>query len=207
MKSQKNELVHLIEGIPTTTSDTMANVFGKDHKRVLQDIRELGCSNEFKLLNFQPMERNINIGNGAVRKDQYYEITRDGFFLLAMGYTGAKAMQFKEAYIGAFNAMERELRELASIRTALSVADTLTSIFPVVVDARGCSSQSRGILGGYIRNHPGLFIKWRGQWRATKPVANVLEKRTELQAAIDEMDGFEVDGQLRLFNSQLKINN
>jgi len=38
-----------------------------------------------------------------------YYITRDGFTLLVMGYTGEKAMRFKEAYIKQFNAMERAL--------------------------------------------------------------------------------------------------
>lgn len=41
-------------------------------------------------------------------------VTRDGFTLLAMGFTGAKAMQFKVAYIEAFNAMERTIKESAA---------------------------------------------------------------------------------------------
>lgn len=39
-----------------------------------------------------------------------YLLTRDGFIMVAMGYTGRKAMEFKEAYINAFNAMEQELK-------------------------------------------------------------------------------------------------
>ncbi|WP_249411562.1 Rha family transcriptional regulator [Marinomonas sp. A3A] len=38
-----------------------------------------------------------------------YRITRDGFVFLAMGFTGTKAAQFKEAYINALNQMEKQL--------------------------------------------------------------------------------------------------
>lgn len=199
-KKGKIELVHKVIEQVTTDSMTVGDVFGKEHFHVIRDIRELGCSEAFMAENFVIQHREQKTGFGKGRVNEYYEITRDGFFLLAMGYTGQRAMQFKEAYIGAFNAMERELRERASALTAKSVEDMMARVFPVAVGVKGCSPQSRGILGGYIRNHPGLFVKWRGQWRATKPAGNVLEKRTELQTAVDEMEGFEPEGQLRLFN-------
>jgi len=57
-----------------------------------------------------------------------YLITRDGFMLLAMGFTGKKAMQFKLAYIEAFNQMEQELKEgLAGITVAAEPANLLAS--------------------------------------------------------------------------------
>lgn len=62
-------------------------------------------------------------------------MTRDGFSILAMGFTGAEAMRWKEAYISAFNQMEREIlsrRELASPPQAVRSGDS----YVMSVDAR-----------------------------------------------------------------------
>ena len=89
------------------TSLDIAESFEKRHDNVLKDIRELKCSDEFRLLNF---EETIYL-NDQKRKMPMYYITRDGFTLLVMGYTGEKAMRFKEAYIRQFNNMEKLLHE------------------------------------------------------------------------------------------------
>jgi len=52
----------------------------------------------------------VDTGNGATRESPAYNLTRDGFTLLAMGFTGKKALAFKLAYIDAFNRMEAGLR-------------------------------------------------------------------------------------------------
>lgn len=90
----------------TTTSLLIAKKFGKEHKNVLQSIQQMECSPEFSRLHFKPREY-INRG----RKYTMYEITKDGFLILVMGFTGVKAMSFKEEYIGEFNRMEDKLRE------------------------------------------------------------------------------------------------
>ena len=87
------------------TSLDVADTFGKEHKNVLRDIESLGCSEEFRRLNFEPSYY-INQQN---KKQPMYYLTRDGFTLLVMGYTGELAKKFKEAYIRQFNAMERAL--------------------------------------------------------------------------------------------------
>lgn len=87
------------------TSLDVAETFGKEHKNVLRDIRELECSEEFNRLNFELTSYRDSMNRS---QDMYY-MTRDGFTLLAMGYTGEKAMRFKEAYIRQFNAMEKVL--------------------------------------------------------------------------------------------------
>ncbi|WP_349304770.1 Rha family transcriptional regulator [Marinomonas sp. A3A] len=68
-------------------------------------------SAEFKVLNFELIIIDVEVGKGATRQDRAYRITRDGFVFLAMGFTGTKAAQFKEAYINAFNQMEKQLNE------------------------------------------------------------------------------------------------
>lgn len=87
------------------TSLDVAETFGKEHKNVLRDIRELGCSEEFNRLNFEPTSYTDTMN----RKQDAMVMTRDGFTLLVMGYTDELAMKFKEAYIKQFNAMETAL--------------------------------------------------------------------------------------------------
>ena len=103
--------VELRHGVPTTTSLKVAEVFGKQHKNVIQNIVKLEISPELSKLNFQLTSTKVRQPNGGYRTIPMYNITRDGFTLLAMGFTGKVAMQFKIAYIQAFNAMEAKLRE------------------------------------------------------------------------------------------------
>ena len=92
------------DGKVTASSRDIAKKFGKQHKNVIQSIELLDCSAEFKQLNFQPLKF---IYRG--QEFPYYEMTRDGFSFLCMGFTGKKAAIWKEKYIAAFNAMEAEL--------------------------------------------------------------------------------------------------
>ena len=111
-----NELLPMIterDGKPVTTSRAVAEQFGKQHKNVIQAIEGLRTTLDetedgraFNRLNFQP----VTLPDGKGEKRPAYLLTRDGFTLLAMGFTGAKAVQFKVAYINAFNRMERLIR-------------------------------------------------------------------------------------------------
>lgn len=95
----------------------------KDHKNILRDIRQLECSDEFRRLNFEQSEY-LNEQN---HKQPMYYMTRDGFTILVMGYTGEKAMQFKEAYIKQFNAMEKTLQgKLIEREKGIAVRQSLT---------------------------------------------------------------------------------
>ncbi len=103
-------VVEIENGTPVTTSLEVARVFGKQHSHVLRQIRDL----LFKLppdhqSNFGLMVQNVTVGDGATVAHPAYSLTRDGFTLLAMGFTGKRALAFKLAYINAFNRMEEEL--------------------------------------------------------------------------------------------------
>jgi len=105
------------------TSLDVAETFGKEHKHVLRDIRELGCTDKFRQSNFGLS----NFTNGQGKPQPMYIITRDGFTLLAMGYTGETAMKFKEAYIRQFNAMEALLTDkLIERQKGIAVRQALT---------------------------------------------------------------------------------
>ena len=107
------------------SSRDIAKTFGKRHDNVLRDISGLNCSAEFRLLNFEETMQTVAIPKGATREDKFYLITRDGFVLLVMGYTGEAAMRFKEAYIREFNRMEKDLRDRASLSVPRTLKEAL----------------------------------------------------------------------------------
>lgn len=94
------------DGRIVTTSNVIAEHFGKRHTDVLRAINKLECSEEFSQRNFASAEYLDE--QGKPRKS--FEMTRDGFTFLAMGFTGKGAAQWKERYIAAFNEMEAALR-------------------------------------------------------------------------------------------------
>ncbi|OOQ68171.1 Rha family transcriptional regulator [Vibrio parahaemolyticus] len=116
------------------TSNDLALTFGKSHKNVLRDIESLECSNDFRKLNFEPSFYSVETGNSAKRQYKNYHITRDGFAFLAMGFTGKKAAQFKEAYINAFNRMEARLSEQLSAPNPIDSIDFFHQRWLVVVE-------------------------------------------------------------------------
>lgn len=108
-----------------TNSLLVAKKFNKEHKHVMRDIKLLNCSDSFRQSNFGLSFRIREIANGGSKKEPFYQITRDGFTILVMGYTGKLAMQFKEEYIAAFNRMEAQLRnsETENVASRLSQMD------------------------------------------------------------------------------------
>jgi Rha family phage regulatory protein len=108
--STNTSAVFLKDGKAITTSEHVAKIFKKEHKHVLRDIQELDCSENFRKLNFQLTHETRKIGV-ANRQVPIYEMTRDGFTFLCMGYTGKEAAKFKELYINRFNEMEKRLQE------------------------------------------------------------------------------------------------
>lgn len=130
-----------------TTSLVVSEVFGKNHQHVLRDIRALNQPKSgpvedanapksggvkegdrsksgrisdpidaFWRLNFQPR----TYVDAMNRTQDMFEITKDGFALLVMGYSGEKALLFKIAYITEFNAMAQRLKGDGSARFRLA---------------------------------------------------------------------------------------
>lgn len=92
------------DGRLITTSRDIADYFDKQHQHVTQKIESLDCSEQFSTSNFSLVQYEHN-GNSY----KMYEITKDGFMFLVMGFTGKRAARLKEAYIAKFNFMEEEL--------------------------------------------------------------------------------------------------
>jgi Rha family phage regulatory protein len=114
------ELVIVKNDKTVTTSLMVAEYFGKQHAHVLRDIKslleskpDLGLSN-FGLSSYT---------NSQNKEQPMYEMDKDGFTLLCMGFTGERALDFKLAYIKAFNEMESMLRQPLPATTIVPVGD------------------------------------------------------------------------------------
>jgi Rha family phage regulatory protein len=115
IETPKDDLgVKVEDGKVIVSSLDVAKVFGKEHYNVIRDIERLDCSKNFRALNFEGTSKTVDMPNGGVREGKSYNMTRDGFTFLVMGYTGKTAAAFKEAYIKRFNEMEDALRKSAS---------------------------------------------------------------------------------------------
>lgn len=112
---------------PVTTSIAVANFFGKHHKDVLKKIRMLECSPTFTTANFCAVAITTQAGFDE-RETEAYEMTKDGFVFLVMGFTGKKAARFKEAYIAEFNRMEEEIRQKNAASSDMIFGDSRTLV-------------------------------------------------------------------------------
>lgn len=145
-----------------TSSRTVAEKFGKLHKNVLRDIEQLIADigdEQFGRLNFEP---------SVYRNEQYklqpeYHLTEEGFALLVMGFTGREAMQWKLAFLRAFRALERQLRELTDQKA--NALDTLHPRWPIIRDGtiKGLSRQQLCDLTGH--KHPSSITANRRRLR------------------------------------------
>lgn len=90
LRQPRNDTGIVIENNrPVVSSRKVAEVFEKEHKRVMQDIRELDCGEEFGKHHFVL----TSYKDSWNREKPEYLMTRLGFSVLTMGFTGAKAMQ------------------------------------------------------------------------------------------------------------------
>ena len=152
--------------VPVTDSRKVAEFFSKRHKNVLRDIRELiaGIDAESTgLISGRSQNFFIEGTYKAPRRknpDPMYYMTRDGFSLLAMGFTGKKALQFKLAFLDKFNSMERELDNLRHKQHRIQQLGTYHQAMDAVklfVDyAKSCGSTNAD---RYFQNFNRLFNK------------------------------------------------
>lgn len=99
-----------------TNSLKVAEAFGKQHRHILRSLKNIECSDEFTESNFGLSDYIDSTG----RVLPMYEMTKDGFMFLVMGFTGAKAAAIKEAYIRVFNEMAAALEDERAERVARS---------------------------------------------------------------------------------------
>lgn len=110
------ELVKIENGIVFTTSAKVAQQTGKAHRTVLRDIDKIITNLTAQNSSVKKYYIETQFTNGRNREYRTFNITRDGFVLLAMGYNKPKFFKFKTDYIDQFNALESWVKEQSVIR-------------------------------------------------------------------------------------------
>lgn len=140
-------LTFVQDGKVLTDSRTVAATFGKEHRNVLAAVKRLGIPADFNALNFKPVEYTDEKGE----RRPCYHITRDGFVLLVMGFTGKKAMEFKIKYIEAFNAMERALEAQPAAAAKPVTVSEHTRALPSGKKEIVLSEKAKQEIGGIVK--------------------------------------------------------
>lgn len=190
-----NELVTINGGVASTTSRKIAKAFGKAHKEVLRDIKNLGCSSDFHERNFALSQYIQKMPTGGDKIRPEYQVTRNGFVILAMGYTGERAMQFKEMYIARYDEMESQLRN--EFLPPLAEGD-FAGLMPIHVGGRlllcytdvlrkiGRSTKS-GSLQARRKRYPNHFFKLLNRNFITSEFAHQLLQEKALEMRRNEL--------------------
>lgn len=141
----------------TTSSRTVAEVFVKDHQNVLRDIDVmLKRRPDLCGLKFEATSVDVPMPKGGVRQIRAYEMNRDGFTLLAMGFTGEEALDWKLTFLDAFNRMEEELARRAELDgTAADSERVPMVVLPLHEIARGMA-----VVGEYRRIFGLAAARW-----------------------------------------------
>lgn len=150
-------LVTSYNGVLVADSVQVAEQFGKVHKSVLRSIDDLitNLAAQNCATNAEPEDYFIPAeyqNRGKTYKK--YLLTRDGFSLLVMGFTGPAALHWKLLYIEAFNKMEEALRSKVDIRQLVTqiTTDVLRTVLPEIRQAVEPPQQPTAIEDGRVHN-------------------------------------------------------
>ncbi|MDD2661841.1 MAG: Rha family transcriptional regulator [Methylococcales bacterium] len=142
-----------------TTSLLIADKFGKSHKFVLKKIDRLQCSSEFHRANFAP-----SIYVAANGKDEKcYNVTEEGFMFIAMSFTGIEAMQWKEAFVIAFQKMRSRLNEPGrniELQYKRDTAREMTDALTYVRELQGKASNQKDYSNEHLFCNRALTGRW-----------------------------------------------
>lgn len=142
-------------GEPVASSRDVAERFGKEHKDVLRSIKNLTAQNCALLKMFHKTEYTT----AQNKKATMYLMNRDGFSLLAMGFTGKEAVQWKLKYIEAFNQMEKQLAAQHKEQQAVQDAN-IQSAIDRVIEARKKLDENTAFLDECRKNREDSKAKY-----------------------------------------------
>lgn len=206
------------EGQPVVTSRQVAENFEKEHKNILRDIENILESEDGSILSnaYFVESEYVNSNN---RKFKEYLLTRDGFSLLVMGFTGAKALQWKLKYIEAFNKMEDTLKKpmcledilISSLQEMKAIKTQLNQVNHHALEAKSKAEETKEEVQA-IRDVITLDSNdWR---RETNNIINkiatklggfdhIQQIKNEIYNTLDKSYGVKI--QSRLLNKQKKM--
>ena len=146
-----DELVIMHDKQVVTTSLKVAEIFEKEHRDVMKSIRNLTAQN-FAVKKMFVEDSYLNSRN---QQQPMFYMNRDGFTLLAMGFTGSKAMEFKLKYIDAFNKMEKQIKEETQFRLPTNLNEMSTMFYSVMKD-QDKKIEEQGEKVNFLMNLSGL---------------------------------------------------
>ena len=146
-----DKLVIMHDQQAVTTSLVLAEVFEKKHQHVMEAIRKLTVENS----TVKKMFVEDSYLNSRNQQQPMYYMNRDGFTLLAMGFTGSKAMEFKLKYIDAFNKMEKQIKEETKFRLPTNLNEMSTMFYSVMKD-QDKKIEEQGEKVNFLMNLSGL---------------------------------------------------
>ena len=146
-----DELVIMHDQQAVTTSLILAEAFEKKHQHVMEAIRKLTVENS----TVKKMFVEDSYLNSRNQQQPMYYMNRDGFTLLAMGFTGSKAMEFKLKYIDAFNKMEKQIKEETKFRLPTNLNEMSTMFYSVMKD-QDKKIEEQGEKVNFLMNLSGL---------------------------------------------------
>jgi Rha family phage regulatory protein len=151
--ADRQPIVQVMDGEVRADSRNVATYFRKRHADVLRAIRDLQCSDEFRRCNFA----SFKINDLPEEVTSHVTMTKDGFAFLVMGFTGAAAAVFKEAYIGRFNAMEAQMRAqpavdpMVLLNNPASLRNLLLANTEKVLALQGKVAEQAPVVNAYAR--------------------------------------------------------
>ncbi|WP_455717681.1 Rha family transcriptional regulator [Anaerosporobacter sp.] len=128
-----------VDGEVRVSSREIAERFGKRHTHVLDIIK--GFMSEMSTAEFSALFKKAEYKASNGKSNIEYQANRDGFSLLAMGFTGSEALQWKLKYIEAFNKMETTLKEQNAKALPTSYKEALLQLIEQVEENEKLLSQ------------------------------------------------------------------
>ena len=170
----------VVEGRPVTSSRIVAEYFGKKHSDVVRAIQtiitqkpDLQASR-----NFAQWSEEVEIGSGAKRSVVCFWMDRKGFSILAMGFTGAKALDFKCAFYDEFERMEKELHK----QDACPIA-TLTPAQQLAI-REAVAKRAKDVSANYQTIYRAIYARFQVP-RYTEILAKDFDKAIEFIRTVD----------------------
>jgi len=169
--------VILREGKPMVSSLRLAEHFGIKHKNVLRDIRAvLGkVPPEWGRLNFELTFQTVAGPKNSSRQEPYYNLTRDAFTLLAMGYNSARAIAFKLKYIAAFNALEAAAQAALEGQITAARQSALTEAAGQIALARAQGAAAALALSALEKTRMRRALAYKGRGLTIRETAKLMD--------------------------------
>ena len=189
------------DGHVTTTSLQVAQFFNKRHRDVMRAIKNLlaelpeSDARNFAQTSVQTKIEGAANTQGATRQDPAYRMTREGFMLLAMGFTGKEALRWKLAFIAAFNRMEAELQKPAYDPARIQLAHGLAAQAAAQVTQTVFEAIASGSNSDWRRVRYLLSFGYDRDGQATIPQAQVVgddQMVTSLNALVQHITKHDV---------------